>query len=163
MDSKSNGNKVWVTKLRHDIRIRELDEALSRHRLRAEEIRLLPRGRAVLIFDQQSGKNATTLLATSLVSAMPKTRNIRLRSTIKCPESQSVHHSGYTPHPVSNVSLKKLQRRDGQSDLYPIKGSYPNTWLSIYVHGSSCKHQTYNEPRATIMFDSSTCYGTCYS
>ncbi|KAI0234277.1 hypothetical protein LSAT2_015568 [Lamellibrachia satsuma] len=58
MDSKSNGNKVWVTKLRHDIRIRELDEALSRHRLRAEEIRLLPRGRAVLIFDQQSGASS---------------------------------------------------------------------------------------------------------
>ena len=56
MDSKSNANKVWVTKLRHAIRIRELDEALSRRRLRAEEIRLLPRGRAVLIFSRSSGR-----------------------------------------------------------------------------------------------------------
>jgi len=70
MDSKSDANKVWVTKLRHDVRIDELDDTLARHRLRASEVRLLPRGRAVLIFDQTAGKNARTFHTTSAIAVV---------------------------------------------------------------------------------------------
>ena len=64
MDSKNKEDKIWVDKLRLDIQTEDIDEALDNRGLRAEEIRLLPKGRAVLVFAQKSGRNAIAFHAT---------------------------------------------------------------------------------------------------
>ena len=61
MDAQSKENKVWVDRLQNDIQHTHIDEALAERGLKAEEIRLLPRGRAVLIFTEKSGKIAPCL------------------------------------------------------------------------------------------------------